>query len=353
MGRDYGQYCGLARALDVVGDRWNLLIVRQLLVGPARYRELRAGLAGIATNLLADRLRDLESAGVVERTLADDGGAITYALTPWGAELREPIEGLIRWSTPLMVRGPEGDEFRAEWLLLALPALFAGRASTASVTVGIAVDGDERDGSGANHPGRHRRRCARRPRLRRGSACRSVDSPRAVDGPPDPRRCRRSHLLRGQQGRPARHLRSAFGISVLTTAARVFFGLCRCDTSTHTRSVDAGMRRWTTSAVRAPARRQSRLAVISPSFDSNRASGFPPHSRCRPQAFDCDQKSGCGAVALSLRSAVMRASFSAARVRRRRGIFRARCAEGGGALAGGGRSAVAVSQCGKYSLLVG
>ncbi|MDA4108037.1 winged helix-turn-helix transcriptional regulator [Mycolicibacterium holsaticum] len=143
MGRDYGQYCGLARALDVVGDRWNLLIVRQLLVGPARYRELRAGLAGIATNLLADRLRDLESAGVVERTLADDGGAITYALTPWGAELREPIEGLIRWSTPLMVRGPEGDEFRAEWLLLALPALFAGRASTASVTVGIAVDGDE------------------------------------------------------------------------------------------------------------------------------------------------------------------------------------------------------------------
>lgn len=143
MSRDYGQYCGLARALDVVGDRWNLLIVRQLLVGPARYRDLRAGLAGIATNLLADRLRDLESAGVVERTLADDGGAITYALTQWGAELREPIEGLIRWSTPLMVRGPEGDEFRTEWLLLALPALFAGRASTASVTVGIAVDGDK------------------------------------------------------------------------------------------------------------------------------------------------------------------------------------------------------------------
>lgn len=145
MSRDYGQYCGLARALDVVGDRWNLLIVRQLLVGPARYRELRAGLAGIATNLLADRLRDLESAGVVERRLAEDGGAITYALTPWGAELREPIEGLVRWSTPLMIRGPEGDEFRAEWLLVALPALFDGRGSTAkSVTVGIAIGGDER-----------------------------------------------------------------------------------------------------------------------------------------------------------------------------------------------------------------
>ena len=60
MGRSYRQYCGLARALDVVGDRWNLLIVRQLLIGPARYGELHAGLPGVATNLLVDRLRDLE-----------------------------------------------------------------------------------------------------------------------------------------------------------------------------------------------------------------------------------------------------------------------------------------------------
>jgi DNA-binding HxlR family transcriptional regulator len=142
MSRDYGQYCGLARALDVVGDRWNLLIVRELLIGPARYGELREGLSGIATNLLTDRLRDLENAGVVERRLSDDSSAITYALTPWGAQLREPINGLIRWSTPLMVRGPEGDEFRAEGLLVALPALFAGRVpADQSVTVGLAVDG--------------------------------------------------------------------------------------------------------------------------------------------------------------------------------------------------------------------
>src|SRR5438270_348994 len=67
MSRNYGQYCGLARALDVVGDRWNLLIVRQLLIAPARYRELVEGLPGVATNLLADRLRDLETAGVIER----------------------------------------------------------------------------------------------------------------------------------------------------------------------------------------------------------------------------------------------------------------------------------------------
>jgi DNA-binding HxlR family transcriptional regulator len=143
MGRDYGQYCGLARALDVVGDRWNLLIVRQLLIGPARYGELRDGLPGIATNLLTDRLRDLETAGVIERRLSDDSRAITYALTPWGAQLREPINALIRWSTPLMIRGPEGDEFRPDGLLVALPALLAGRAPIdQSVAVGIAVDGE-------------------------------------------------------------------------------------------------------------------------------------------------------------------------------------------------------------------
>lgn len=142
MSRDYGQYCGLARALDVVGDRWNLLIVRQLLMGPARYSELREGLSGVATNLLTDRLRDLETAGVVERRLSGDANAITYALTEWGAQLREPINALVRWSTPLMIRGPENDEFRPEWLLLALPALFEGRVPTDhSATVGIAVDG--------------------------------------------------------------------------------------------------------------------------------------------------------------------------------------------------------------------
>ena len=141
MSRSYGQYCGLARALDVVGDRWNLLIVRQLLMAPARYRELLDGLPGVATNLLADRLRDLETAGVVERRLAEEGNAIVYALTPWGAELREPVEGLIRWSTPLMARGSDGDRFHSEWLVVGLGALFAGRAAPRPSTVGIAVDG--------------------------------------------------------------------------------------------------------------------------------------------------------------------------------------------------------------------
>lgn len=141
--RSYGQYCGLARSLEVVGDRWNLLIVRQLLIAPARYRQLAEGLPGIATNLLADRLRDLEASGVIERRLADKGNVVEYALTPWGAELRQPIESLIRWSTPLMVRGPEGDAFRLEWFALAIPALLDTRVKIRSAaTLGLEVGDD-------------------------------------------------------------------------------------------------------------------------------------------------------------------------------------------------------------------
>jgi DNA-binding HxlR family transcriptional regulator len=142
MGRSYGQFCGLARALDVVGDRWNLLIVRQLLVAPARYGELLDGLPGMATNLLATRLRELERARVIERRPARDANAIVYSLTEWGAELREPVEGLIRWSTPLMAPGPGNDTFRLEWLMVALPALLrARRTSQRSVMVGFDIDG--------------------------------------------------------------------------------------------------------------------------------------------------------------------------------------------------------------------
>ena len=131
--RSYGQFCGLARALDIVGERWSLLIVRELLVGPARYGELRAALPGIATNLLADRLRVLEAGGVVERRLDADRNCLVYALTPRGAELREPIEALIRWSSPLMATGPGSDSFRGEWLVVALRALIGGRTSDTPV----------------------------------------------------------------------------------------------------------------------------------------------------------------------------------------------------------------------------
>ncbi len=138
--RSYGQYCGLARALDVVGNRWSLLIVRELLGGPARYRQLQAGLPGIATNLLALRLRELEEAGVVRRQLDTDSNGVAYALTAWGSELRGAIAALVNWSTPLMVTGPSGDSFRTHWLVVALESLLEDRRTAVPATVGVEVD---------------------------------------------------------------------------------------------------------------------------------------------------------------------------------------------------------------------
>jgi DNA-binding HxlR family transcriptional regulator len=119
--RSYRQYCGLARALDVVGDRWALLVVRELLEGPRRYNELLDGLPGIATNLLAERLRALEEAGVLDRN--EDH---TYALTAWGQGLHEAVYALGRWAQPLMRRPPGDDEFRSHWLSHPIHLLYEG-----------------------------------------------------------------------------------------------------------------------------------------------------------------------------------------------------------------------------------
>lgn len=136
--RSYGQFCGLARALDVVGDRWNLLIVRELLPGPLRYNDLKASLAGIATNLLAERLRSLEEHLIVERRLGDAG--VLYALTLWGAGLREPIEALARWGSPLMKTGRGDDSFQPRWLAVALPALLRGVTAKPALELGLQVE---------------------------------------------------------------------------------------------------------------------------------------------------------------------------------------------------------------------
>src|SRR4051794_6313548 len=134
--RSYGQYCGLARSLDTIGDRWSMLIVRELLLGPLRYSALKNVLDGIATNLLADRLRDLEASGVIERQVGEPSGVV-YALTAWGEQLREPIEAMIRWSTPLMISGPGNDTFSPRWLAVALPALLHQRTARRPTEVGI------------------------------------------------------------------------------------------------------------------------------------------------------------------------------------------------------------------------
>ncbi|KAA0024041.1 winged helix-turn-helix transcriptional regulator [Antrihabitans cavernicola] len=138
--RSYGQYCGLARALDVVSSRWSLLIVRELLGGPARYGRLQAGLPGISTNLLAERLRELEDVGVISRQLDAESNGVAYALTPWGSELRGPIAALVNWSTPLMVSGPQGDVFQAHWLVVALESLLGDKRSEVPAIAGVAVD---------------------------------------------------------------------------------------------------------------------------------------------------------------------------------------------------------------------
>jgi DNA-binding HxlR family transcriptional regulator len=123
-----------------VGNRWSLLIVRELLGGPARYGKLQAGLPGIATNLLAERLRELEESGVVRRQLDTDRNGVAYALTPWGSELRGAITALVNWSTPLMVTGPSGDSFRTHWLVVALESLLNSRRTEVPATVGVEVD---------------------------------------------------------------------------------------------------------------------------------------------------------------------------------------------------------------------
>lgn len=113
----YGQYCALARSLDLIGDRWTLLIVRELLAGERRYGEMRAGLPGIPSNLLADRLRRLERDELVSKV--DQ----RYRLTTRGEALRPVVRELIRWGEPLMLTGRGNDGFSARWLLPALDAL--------------------------------------------------------------------------------------------------------------------------------------------------------------------------------------------------------------------------------------
>lgn len=127
--RSYDQYCGLARALDHVGHRWTLLIIRELLLGPKRFTDLREGLPGIANNLLADRLRQLQDDGLAtRRELPPPAASTVYELTESGRDLREAVHALIRWGGRWMTVGPQGDEFRPEWLVLALDALGAGEA---------------------------------------------------------------------------------------------------------------------------------------------------------------------------------------------------------------------------------
>src|SRR3569623_3393230 len=96
--RSYAQYCGLAQALDVVGERWTLLVVRELLLGPRRFGDLMTGLPGISTDLLTARLRSLEAVGAVRRRrLPPPASVQVYELTEFGQGLRKVLSGLAAW----------------------------------------------------------------------------------------------------------------------------------------------------------------------------------------------------------------------------------------------------------------
>jgi DNA-binding HxlR family transcriptional regulator len=137
--RSYGQYCSVAKALDVVGDRWTLLIVCELLAqGPSRYTDLRNGLHGIATNLLAERLRELEQAGIVAREDAPPPVATAlFSLTSRGEQLKPVIDELGRWGMPLMAETTPEEEYRSYWLSLPVEQSLAVGDSEEQTTIEV------------------------------------------------------------------------------------------------------------------------------------------------------------------------------------------------------------------------
>ncbi|MFY9681769.1 MAG: winged helix-turn-helix transcriptional regulator [Candidatus Sulfotelmatobacter sp.] len=160
--RPYGQNCALARALDVIGERWTLLIVRELMIRDAcRYTDLRKGLPGIATNLLVERLNELERAGLVAREAAPPPIATTlFRLTQRGKDLEPVIAALGRWGAPLLSSHPGPEEFCDHWVVLPLrlyvrdksprerPVRIGLRAGQELVTIETAGDGSVRVQSG-------------------------------------------------------------------------------------------------------------------------------------------------------------------------------------------------------------
>jgi len=118
MGKRYEQYCPVAHALDVVGDRWALLVVRELTQGPKRYTDLADGLPGIGTNILAARLRDLEAAGIVmKRTLPPPAASRVYELTDYGLELKPVMRELALWGARSLGPPTAEDELFPGWLV--------------------------------------------------------------------------------------------------------------------------------------------------------------------------------------------------------------------------------------------
>lgn len=128
--RNYGQYCGLARALDLVGERWALLLIRDLLVSPKRFTDLRRGLPRIPSNILSTRLRELEEAGVVQRrVLARPETGVVYQLTQYGEGLEEIVLRLGTWGAARLGEPRPGEILTPDSMVIALRAMFRPAAA--------------------------------------------------------------------------------------------------------------------------------------------------------------------------------------------------------------------------------
>jgi DNA-binding HxlR family transcriptional regulator len=141
--RTYGQHCVIAKALDVVGDRWTLLIVRELLLqGPCRFTDLRHGLPGIATNLLSARIKELEEAGLIYREAAPPPVATTlFHLTDDGRELEPVLEALGVWGVRYIAAQSPEEVFRAHWLTYPLRwFLHDNQPSAGAQTIQLVAD---------------------------------------------------------------------------------------------------------------------------------------------------------------------------------------------------------------------
>jgi DNA-binding HxlR family transcriptional regulator len=128
--RTYGDGCGIAHALDLVGERWALLVVRELLLGPKRFTDLRAGLPNASPNVLSQRLRELEQATIVRRRkLPPPAGSSVYELTDWGRELETVLQMLGLWAmqSPSF---PHGAPVGVDSVILAIRTFFDAEAAT-------------------------------------------------------------------------------------------------------------------------------------------------------------------------------------------------------------------------------
>jgi len=141
--RRYDQYCPIAQALDTLGERWALLIVRELLAGPRRYTDLHADLPGVSTDVLASRLKELETDGLVSRRrLASPANAQVYELTARGRAVLPVLTALAEWGGPLLDEPKPTDAVRAHWYALPLlrhflPRRAPARATTSNVEVRV------------------------------------------------------------------------------------------------------------------------------------------------------------------------------------------------------------------------